>query len=183
MLDTLALPCEFCGQPFEKTAWNKRYCSKLCSSRTPNRRAKQAEGRALNRERQRSYAKRHYAANRDEYAARTKNWRAANPERAREVARNGRTRRYRSDPAADLARQHARRAATVGTFTGAEWRSIPFNDICSYCGKTGEMTIDHVVPISAGGTNSTENIVPACGRCNSSKGNKSLVFYLAQRSN
>lgn len=32
-------------------------------------------------------------------------------------------------------------------------------------------TADHIVPLSAGGTNDAHNLQPACGPCNSSKGN------------
>jgi 5-methylcytosine-specific restriction endonuclease McrA len=39
---------------------------------------------------------------------------------------------------------------------------------CQYCGKRAE-SIDHVVPRSRGGTHTWENVVAACGRCNSAK--------------
>ncbi|MEL7464291.1 MAG: HNH endonuclease [Pseudomonadota bacterium] len=45
---------------------------------------------------------------------------------------------------------------------------------CQYCGATGEMTFDHVIPRSKGGRTTWENVVASCGRCNLSKGNKSL---------
>ncbi len=43
---------------------------------------------------------------------------------------------------------------------------------CQYCGevfKTNELTFDHVIPKSKGGDTSWENIVAACGRCNTKK--------------
>lgn len=46
---------------------------------------------------------------------------------------------------------------------------------CQYCGKrypTSELSLDHVVPRSQGGTNSWENIVCACVRCNVKKGGR-----------
>ena len=36
-------------------------------------------------------------------------------------------------------------------------------------------TRDHVIPISKGGNNTKENIVPACGSCNSKKKDKILL--------
>lgn len=45
---------------------------------------------------------------------------------------------------------------------------------CSYCGAWGMMTRDHVVPKSRGGT----CIVPACHRCNCSKGDLDLWQWL-----
>jgi 5-methylcytosine-specific restriction endonuclease McrA len=46
---------------------------------------------------------------------------------------------------------------------------------CQYCGKrfpSGELSIDHVMPRSQGGTNSWDNIVCACVRCNVKKGGR-----------
>lgn len=48
---------------------------------------------------------------------------------------------------------------------------------CQYCGKrrpTEELTIDHVVPRSRGGTSSWTNCVVACCSCNSRKGSTLL---------
>ena len=44
---------------------------------------------------------------------------------------------------------------------------------CQYCGKTElPLTIDHIVPRSRGGEYSWENLITACPRCNSKKGNR-----------
>ena len=46
---------------------------------------------------------------------------------------------------------------------------------CLYCGKklsAAEVTIDHVVPKSIGGTTSFTNCVVCCGPCNNKKANK-----------
>ncbi|MEM7268044.1 MAG: HNH endonuclease [Pseudomonadota bacterium] len=45
---------------------------------------------------------------------------------------------------------------------------------CQYCGTDGDMTFDHVVPRSKGGRTTWENVVASCGRCNLSKGDKTL---------
>lgn len=45
---------------------------------------------------------------------------------------------------------------------------------CQYCDtqfNKSELTLDHVLPISRGGKTNWENIVSACGPCNSAKGN------------
>lgn len=44
-----------------------------------------------------------------------------------------------------------------------------FDYLCAYCGATGDLHIEHVVPISNGGSHSIGNIVPSCPRCNYSK--------------
>jgi 5-methylcytosine-specific restriction endonuclease McrA len=45
---------------------------------------------------------------------------------------------------------------------------------CQYCGATGDLTFDHVVPRARGGVTSWENVVAACSSCNLRKGSKSL---------
>ena len=48
-----------------------------------------------------------------------------------------------------------------------------FNHKCVYCGELSE-EIDHIVPISRGGTNDDNNLVAACMACNRSKSDKIL---------
>ena len=46
---------------------------------------------------------------------------------------------------------------------------------CPYCGRrrpTTELSLDHVIPRSQGGTNAWDNIVCACVRCNVKKGGR-----------
>jgi RHS repeat-associated protein len=46
--------------------------------------------------------------------------------------------------------------------------------VCTYCNKPTATQSDHVVPYSRGGATEIDNLVPACGSCNPSKGNKEL---------
>lgn len=59
-------------------------------------------------------------------------------------------------------------------------RRVPLNrravfsrdrNTCQYCGKGAE-NLDHVLPRSRGGGHTWENIVAACRRCNTRKGNR-----------
>lgn len=50
----------------------------------------------------------------------------------------------------------------------AAFRGLP----CHYCGAPKAGTVDHVIPVSRGGTNDASNLVPACGPCNYSKGGR-----------
>jgi len=45
---------------------------------------------------------------------------------------------------------------------------------CVYCGVRNNLTIDHVVPKSAGGKDTWENLVTACQKCNAKKGSLTL---------
>lgn len=57
------------------------------------------------------------------------------------------------------------------------------NYICQYCNQRGgELTNDHIIPLSQGGENIKDNLVTACRTCNISKGKKSLLEFLLYRS-
>jgi 5-methylcytosine-specific restriction endonuclease McrA len=44
---------------------------------------------------------------------------------------------------------------------------------CAYCGLTkGPMTVDHIIPKNQGGSDTWENLVCACERCNNLKGDR-----------
>lgn len=45
---------------------------------------------------------------------------------------------------------------------------------CQYCGSTKHLTLDHVIPRSKGGTHTWDNVVTACEKCNSGKGDRLL---------
>lgn len=45
---------------------------------------------------------------------------------------------------------------------------------CVYCGSKKHPTIDHIVPVSAGGQSTWTNCVVACHDCNSEKADRSL---------
>jgi 5-methylcytosine-specific restriction endonuclease McrA len=53
----------------------------------------------------------------------------------------------------------------------ADDRLAEFDSLCAYgCGREAS-TWDHVWPVSLGGRSHAANLVPACGSCNSRKGN------------
>lgn len=43
---------------------------------------------------------------------------------------------------------------------------------CQYCGSGKKLTLDHVIPRSKGGKHSWDNVVTACERCNTTKGDR-----------
>ena len=49
------------------------------------------------------------------------------------------------------------------------------NFTCQYCSKkSNSMTIDHIIPKNRGGKDTWGNLVAACGKCNTKKGNQLL---------
>lgn len=67
--------------------------------------------------------------------------------------------------------------------TPAEWdqvKAVLLQEtgwLCDYCHMPltwKAATIDHAIPRCRGGTDHFANLAPACGRCNSSKGGRSV---------
>ncbi|CAN6464942.1 unnamed protein product [Victoria cruziana] len=55
-------------------------------------------------------------------------------------------------------------------------KNIYFRDgfTCQYCSSHDNLTIDHVLPASRGGEWKWENLVTACAKCNTRKGQKTI---------
>ncbi len=67
-----------------------------------------------------------------------------------------------------------------GEITIQQWMEIleRHNYRCYYCKKRRfKLTLDHVIPLSKGGKNIPENIVPACRSCNAKKKDKLILLY------
>ena len=79
---------------------------------------------------------------------------------------------------AAIIRTQNRRAevSTRGTITKEVWFNIlhEFGNACAYCGATEGLTVEHVLAIHNGGSNTACNVIPACKSCNSSKGTRLL---------
>jgi len=57
---------------------------------------------------------------------------------------------------------------------------------CVYCGKSSYedrviLEVDHLIPISGGGTEATENLVTACRSCNHAKGTRIIAEEIRKR--
>lgn len=55
-----------------------------------------------------------------------------------------------------------------------------YGTTCHLCGRDGARTADHVTPRSKGGTNTLDNLRPAHGRCNSSRGDLTVEAWQAK---
>jgi 5-methylcytosine-specific restriction endonuclease McrA len=79
------------------------------------------------------------------------------------------------------AMRRARLRKANGNFTMSEWNLLKkqYGNRCPACGKEEpkiRLTIDHIIPLSKGGSNFIENIQPLCKNCNSKKYNKVIKF-------
>ena len=101
---------------------------------------------------------------------------AADPERHRAYSKKY----HQAHP--EQSRKHvqarlARLAGAEGSWTVEEWKALceKYGNKCLRCNKP-EVTVDHVVPLSRGGSNSIDNLQPLCGSCNSSKCDRVLDY-------
>lgn len=137
-------------------AWYERNRQKLLEYDRQWRLANLETIRKKDRERSRA----RYAANPAKWQAYLKDWRRKNPERSHAYNRSA---------------AHKRRKASAGQFfTAFEWLALLdwYGGRCVYCGDDKLIEIDHRIPLTRGGSNLIENIVPACRRCNRRKNDK-----------
>ncbi len=130
-------------------------------------------------------AKEHYAKNRDIYLARAnERYRSMTPMQREEHNRKRRERHARQPEVRnriERIRDHQKRA--YGSLTKEIWDEVckRYADTCIYCGSVDKITIEHLQPVSKGGTNEASNLAPACLSCNSSKRDKTYEEFMAWR--
>jgi 5-methylcytosine-specific restriction endonuclease McrA len=114
-----------------------------------------------------------YARDPEGFKARSLKRRAAAPESHREKK---------------LELKHARRAKMVGRYTAEDIAAIvnEQDGCCYYCGRAlsrdrKERHVDHMTPVSRGGTNWPDNIAVACADCNLRKGALTADEFLLRR--
>jgi 5-methylcytosine-specific restriction endonuclease McrA len=99
----------------------------------------------------------YYRANREKILAKNALWEKNHPE-VKALKNALRKARKRNAPVNDLSR--------------TQWQEIKahYGQRCFYCGrKMQRLTMDHIIPLSKGGSHTASNIVPACLSCNSRK--------------
>lgn len=102
----------------------------------------------------------------DRIKARQKAWYDANYPRIREQV-IARAVAWRKDRRRDFAMKVNQLAVRYGVPGKLDWRDLIYGD-CAYCG-TPCQSWDHVMPMSRGGANTLDNLVPCCWPCNTWK--------------
>ena len=67
--------------------------------------------------------------------------------------------------------RRSRELGAKGSFTEKEWVDLKtsYNNLCAFCKLDVKLTVDHIIPLCKGGSNSIDNIQPLCMPCNSKK--------------
>lgn len=75
----------------------------------------------------------------------------------------------------------AKRRVLLGAIPTATKRELfeRYGKVCIVpdCRTTDNISIDHIMPVSLGGTHDIENLQPMCRSCNSRKGNREQIDY------
>lgn len=159
---------------------------------------------------QRSYDQAYYLANKAKKVAQAKAWKAANPEAAlassrRRYVENNDVRRaqgraaqarqrlvrgdairarqnawFQTERGREVAAMHRQKRRGVFDALTSPYVQIIRHDPCVYCGGPAP-TVDHIVPVSKGGTSEWSNLAAACKSCNSSKRDLDLLGFLSRR--
>ena len=99
----------------------------------------------------------------------TKKWAKNNPDKIRNYNRTQRARRK-------FALSSAESATTQEVKAWIDAQS----PVCSYCAielSSDQIQLDHVIPLSKGGSHTIDNFAISCRSCNCSKGNKTLEEF------
>ena len=157
-----------------------------------------------------SYVKRYKEENREYLNEKARGWREQNREKHLQSARNCKQRNhekytklrrereatpefkakrqeyYEANKEKSFNRVRKRRTlkkSTVALLTTEQWRQAKehFNNQCAYCGSEGNLSQDHIIPISLGGYHVRTNVAPACLSCNLSKSNKEMVAWYSEQ--
>ena len=134
----------------------------------------QREWRLKNLGKAREMNRGYYARTREQRVAAVRKWQGKNTEYLLTTAHNRR----------------ARLRGAAGGMTLAAWESVlsVFDNKCAYCGASERLSRDHVYPLPCGkpgcrlrhGKDEPGNVVPACNRCNPSKGHRDPKPWIAR---
>ena len=129
-----------------------------------------------NKARYAEYHKERYPEVAERKRAVAKEWRKTNPKKYKAAQDDWRLRNLdKHNENARLRRARLRNAKT-GLVTRKELKRL-LSGFCAYCGATGQLTIDHVIPLARGGDHTIGNFAPACKKCNSTKGDSFIMEW------
>ena len=166
------------SKPTEEFRMNGKYRKAECRGCQDKKNREWAE---RNRDKVKTYLKKYYKENKDRFRELNREWHKNHPGYAASQARKWSRENREAYLLMKLRNENIRRGrkqGNGGTFTVQEWIDLctMYNQTCLSCGVIGPLTIDHIIPISKGGSNFIENIQPLCSKCNSSKGTRSWNY-------
>lgn len=118
--------------------------------------------------------------NPEKNAAQSERWKQANPQKEASVNRQSHRKRRSTNPElcklegrAAAARRRARQLNAGGNYTAADVKKLFLQQRgkCYWCRKKlgDKFDVDHIIPLSRGGSNGVANLCIACPSCNGKK--------------
>lgn len=143
-----------------------------------NRKNKVKEWCSNNKERLRKAKKLYYLSNKKHLDLKKAEWRNNNKEKYKAIRKASKARRRCFELSAGPLQ-------TSSVMSLQEYNKKYFlsdNFKCEYCSSiiTGTYELEHIVPISKGGTNDISNLAISCSKCNHSKFVKSLEEFMPE---
>lgn len=113
-----------------------------------------------------AYQADYYEANTDKVKERVGRYRKNNPDKKQHLENRRRASKFKNGGSHTL-EQRLEKFGSLG-------------NVCFYCKEPKPLTVDHNIPLSRGGTDNIDNILPACRSCNSKKNNLTTEEYLGK---
>ena len=144
--------------------------------------AREVEYRKEHREGLKQYQAEYHAAHLEEAREQRLRYAEMHPDRIKQYHQNYKESEYGKNAIAAISqRRRTPGGIKLTSETVAELKA-EYGGYCPYCNQKIENGhIDHIVPISSGGTNERDNLVYCCDSCNLSKGSKSLLEFMIYR--
>lgn len=143
---------------------------------------------------------RRYVAHPERFAARSLAWMSANNNKEKWLAARPAYRKANRErllvgrrawkeknrgrlAACEQKRRARKKGALGGGVTPNQWQEVLVDSLglCAYCSQSRRLTMDHIDPLSCGGTHDPENVAAVCLSCNSEKSDRPLLLWLAVR--
>lgn len=189
--------CDHCGLDFSARRRIDCYCSTVCREQGSARKARERAAKWRETYYSRSLANllEWRKANPEKARRAVADWHKAHPEKRKEhraawranhaeQVKKSKAEWHKRDPdrgAMYQQRRRAKKAENGGSFTTAEWQALKaqYSFQCLRCRRREpeiKLTMDHVVPVTRGGSNDISNIQPLCQKCNLSKGTQMIDY-------
>ncbi len=200
------IKCFICGKEFDAKRKSAKYCSEECSRKAENSTERAKKSRELyylkNREKvlkkskdnRNNYSEerkkeikeqrhKYYLENKKKILENNKKWKIKNEEKYKEYCKEYCKKYNLTEKGKEInILKRYKRRMNVDKLNNIDFNLLKekfdkLGNKCIICGNKN-ITIDHIIPVSRGGTNDIDNLQPLCKSCNSSKGNKSMEGFL-----